>query len=192
MESAADRPLTDFLRAWRSGDEEAGERLVPLVYGELRRLARRELQRERSGHTLESKELVHEAYMRLLDVDVPWEDRAHFFALAARTMRRILVDHARMKNRQKRGSGVTLLSLEHAEAVAGVRNPDVLMVDDALTRLGELDERMERIVELHFFGGLTYEEMATAVGVSPATVHRRLRLAKAWLRRELSGAPANA
>lgn len=182
----SEHPITTLLEAWRSGDADARDRLVPVVYHELSLLARRELRRERRGHTLESKELVHETYLRLVDADVPWQDRAHFFALAARTMRRVLVDHARAKNREKRGSGVTLLSLEHAHPVAGTTTPDVLMVDDALNRLGEVDGRMERIVELHFFGGLTYDEMATAVGVSPATVHRQLRLAKAWLHRELA------
>lgn len=186
MTGTSEHPITTLLEAWRSGDAAARDRLVPVIYRELRLLARRELRREGRGHTLESKELVHETYLRLVDAEVPWQDRAHFFALAARTMRRVLVDHARAKNREKRGSGVTHLSLEHAHPVAGTRTPDVLMVDDALKRLGEVDRRMERIVELHFFGGLTYDEMATAEGVSSATVHRQLRLAKAWLHRELA------
>lgn len=182
--------VTGLLHDWHGGDLAARDRLLPAIYREMRQIARRELFRERPGHTLESRELVHEAYERLSDADVPWSDRVHFFAVAARTMRRVLVDHARAKKAEKRGAGVTLLSLDqddsHFEpAAAGANLFDVLTIDAALTRLGEIDERMEQVVELHFFGGMTHDEMAAATGVSAVTTQRDLRFAKAWLRRHL-------
>lgn len=191
MKGESEHSVTRLLQDWRSGDLAARDRLLPVVYREMQRIARRELRRERSGHTLESRDLVHEAYERLADVDVPWNDRAHFFAIAARTMRRVLVDHARSKKAEKRGAGVTLISLDQDDshlmpASQGTNAVDVLIVDAALTRLGEIDKRMEQVVELHFFGGMTHDEMAAATGVSVATTQRDLRFAKAWLYRHLS------
>lgn len=180
--------VTRLLRTWREGDEQAREELLPMVYQELRRLAQRELRKERAGHTLESRDLVHEAYMRLVGAEISWQDRSHFFALCGRTMRRILVDHARARQRDKRGSGITLLSLDHADGAVQPCNPDVLMLDEAMSRLGSIDPRMEQVVELHFFAGLTYDELASALAISTATVHRDLAFAKAWLRRQLTDA----
>ncbi|MFA7541388.1 MAG: sigma-70 family RNA polymerase sigma factor, partial [Lysobacterales bacterium] len=185
---AATHAVTRLLRTWREGNEQAREELLPMVYQELRRLAQRELRRERPAHTLESRDLVHEAYMRLVGAEVYWQDRSHFFALCGRTMRRILVDHARARRRDKRGSGITLLPLDEADGAAQAFNPDVLLLDEALSRLGGIDARMEQVVELHFFGGLTYDELAQALAISTATVHRDLAFAKAWLRRQLSDA----
>lgn len=178
--------VTRLLRTWREGSAQAREELLPLVYQELRRLARRELRKERANHTLESRDLVHEAYLRLVGAEISWQDRSHFFALCGRTMRRILVDHARARQRDKRGSGITLLSLDHADRAARPCNPDVLLLDEALSRLGTIDARMEQVVELHYFAGLTYDELAEALSISTATVHRDLAFAKAWLRRQLS------
>ncbi len=183
---AATHVVTRLLRTWREGNEQAREELLPMVYQELRRLAQRELRKERAGHTLESRDLVHEAYMRLVGAEVSWQDRSHFFALCGRTMRRILVDHARARQRDKRGSGITLLPLEDADGAALAANPDILLLDEALSRLGGIDTRMEQVVELHFFGGLTYDELAEALAISTATVHRDLAFAKAWLRRQLT------
>lgn len=180
--------VTRLLRTWREGDEQAREELLPMVYQELRRLAQRELRKERAGHTLESRDLVHEAYMRLVGAEISWQDRSHFFALCGRTMRRILVDHARARQRDKRGSGITLLSLDHADGAVQPCNPDVLLLDEAMSRLGSIDPRMEQVVELHYFAGLTYDELASALAISPATVHRDLAFAKAWLRRQLTDA----
>ena len=185
---AATHAVTRLLRTWREGNEQAREELLPMVYQELRRLAQRELRRERPAHTLESRDLVHEAYMRLVGAEVSWQDRSHFFALCGRTMRRILGDHARARRRDKRGSGITLLPLDEADGAAQAFNPDVLLLDEALSRLGGIDARMEQVVELHFFGGLTYDELAQALAISTATVHRDLAFAKAWLRRQLSDA----
>lgn len=180
--------VTRLLRTWREGDEQAREELLPMVYQELRRLAQRELRKERAGHTLESRDLVHEAYMRLVGAEISWQDRSHFFALCGRTMRRILVDHARARQRDKRGSGITLLSLDHADGAVQPCNPDVLLLDEAMSRLGSIDPRMEQVVELHYFAGLTYDELAAALAISTATVHRDLAFAKAWLRRQLTDA----
>lgn len=186
-ETAATREsVTRLLKTWRNGDECAGERLLPLIYQELRGLAQRELRRERKNHTLESRELVHEAFARLVDADAAWHDRSHFFALCSRTMRRILVDHARKKNRDKRGGGITVIPLDNVQPMSGDEPVDVLVIDDALNRLGQIDPRMEHVVELHYFGGLTYDEISVALGVSAATVDRDLRFAKAWLRRHLA------
>lgn len=180
-------PVTTLLLDWRHGSKDALDQLMPIVYEELRRLADRHMRGERQDHTLQTTALVHEAYARLIDVDVPWQDRVHFFAVASRMMRRILVDHAKSRSRQKRGGGAVKVTLDAALAVSPQRSDDVLALDDALTRLTELDPRKGQIVELHFFGGLTYAETAEAVGVSPATVDRELRMAKAWLFRDLSG-----
>lgn len=179
--------VTQLLAEWRAGDEGALERLTPLVYEELRKLARRYMQAERIGHTLQPTAVVHEAFERLIDMDVSWKDRAHFYAVAARLMRRILVDHAKGHLRAKRGAGATKMSL--TEGMAGEQDDSIelLEIDRALSRLSEFDERKSAIIELHYFGGLTYNETAEALEISPATVHRDLRLAKAWMLQEIQG-----
>lgn len=179
--------VTELLAAMGRGEPSAIEHLMPLVHGELRRVARRQMRRERPGHTLQTTALVNEAFLRLVDVRrVNFKDRAHFFALSARVMRRILVDHARARNYQKRGGGIELLPLEAARAIGSERPPDLLALDDALQALARLDERKSQIVELRFFSGLTVAETAEVLSVSPETVHRDWRLAKVWLLRELA------
>jgi RNA polymerase sigma factor (TIGR02999 family) len=180
MGGTAGHDVSALLVAWRGGDRQAFDQLVPLVYGELHSLADRQLRRESPGHSLQTTALLHEAYLRLVGADVRWEGRVHFFAVAAQIMRRVLVDHARARARNKRGGGVAPVTLEDA-LVEGGSSPDVLDLDEALGRLSALDERKARAVELHYFGGLTYDEVAVAMEISPATVHRELRLAKAWL-----------
>ena len=186
MSPEAPESVTRLLRDWRGGDREALDRLLPLVYDELRRLASHQMRGESSGHTLQTTALVHEAYARLVDVEVPWVDRAHFFAVAARLMRRILVDHGRACRREKRGAGAVKLSLDEALSVTPQPGNELLDLDDALTRLAEFDERKSRVVELHFFGGMTYDETAVVLDISSATVHRELRMAKAWLYGEMT------
>jgi RNA polymerase sigma factor (TIGR02999 family) len=158
---------------------------MPLIYNELRRLAGRCFYSERPGHTLRATALVHEAYLRLVDADIAWQDRAHFYAIAARVMRRILVEYARGHARQKRGSGDVPVPLDEAVLVGPEAAAIVTDLDDALQRLAVVDQRKSDIVQLLFFGGLTYEETAAALHISPATVHRELKLAKAWLLREM-------
>lgn len=161
---------------------------MPLVHGELRRLARRQMAGERSGHTLQTTALVNEAYMRLVDLDrVKWQDRAHFFAMSARLMRRILVDHARLRRSQKRGGSSTQIAFDEL-AIATDRRRDLVALDDALEALAALDPRKAQVVELRFFGGLSVPETAEALGVSPQTVMRDWRLAKVWLLREIGRA----
>lgn len=179
-----ERPVTALLLAWRSGDRDALTQLMQLVHTELHGLAQRYMRGERQDHTLQATALVNEAYLRLVDADVDWKDRAHFFAVAATTMRRILVDHARALGRHKR-AGVKV-SLEESVIVAADRTAELVAIDEALTRFAESDERAAKVVELHYFGGLTYDEIAEALDISPATVHRDLRFAKAWLYRELA------
>lgn len=183
-----DRPaeVTRLLREWRGGDLGAMERLMPVVYDELRRIARRHMRGERDDHTLQTTAVVHEAFLRLVTADVDVQDRAHFFALAATAMRRVLVDHARGRNRDKRGGGVERLPLSTALAGTTDSAEDVLDLDRALARLAALDERRSRLVELHFFGGLSYEEIAEINGMSRSAVNRDLRLARAFLAKELS------
>jgi RNA polymerase sigma factor (TIGR02999 family) len=177
--------VTTLLRAWRRGDQAAFERLTPLVYDQLRRLARHYLRGERPNHTLRPTALVHEAYLRLVNLDqVDWQDRSHFFALAARQMRRILVDSARARRYQKRGGGAVSVTFDEALAVSR-RDPDLVALDDALELLGQQDERKVRVVELRFFGGLTNDEIAAALGISSDTVTRDWQMAKLWLRRAL-------
>jgi len=178
-----DLSVTAMLKAWRSGDAGALDRLVPLVHAELHRLAEGCMRGERPDHTLQATALVNEAYLRLVDADVAWQDRAHFFAVAATTMRRILVDHARAKGRKKRAG--TRVSLEESIIVAPDRDAELVAIDEALTALAANDARAAKAVELHYFGGLTYQEIAEALGTSPATVDRDLRFAKSWLYREL-------
>jgi len=177
--------ITRLLREWRDGDRDALDRLMPLVYDQLRRLARRHMAGERRDHTLQPTALVHEAFGRLIGADIPWNDRVHFFAVAATTMRRILVEHARKANRPKRGGGMHRVTLEEGAASVLPPTVEILALDQALDRLAGFDPRKARVVELHYFGGMTYEEGAAALDLSPATFHRDLRLARAWLQREL-------
>ena len=180
--------VTDLLLSWRQGDAAALDRLVPLVYDELRRVARRHLRGESPGHALQATALVHEVYLRLVDVDrLTLTNRAHFFGVAATLMRQIVVDYARRQRADKRGGGVTMLSLDEASpAAAWTSSVDVLALDEALDALSAIDARQCRVVELRFFAGLTIDEAATALGISPATVEREWALAKAWLFRRLS------
>src|SRR4051812_26122082 len=184
MASTPATNVTRLLLEWRGGNQRALDLLMPRVYDELRRLAQHYLKAERRDHTLQATALVNEAYLRLVDVNVPWQDRVHFFAVAARLMRRLLVDHARARHRAKRDGGPRI-SLADAERVAVAPQTDVLLLDEALVRLAEFDSRKADIVELHFFGGLGNEDVAEALGISRATVQRELRMAKAWLAREL-------
>ena len=178
--------VTRLLRAWSAGDERALEQLIPLVYEELHRLAHRYMSMERSGQTLQTTALVHEVYLRLVDVkQVDWQDRAHFYAICARLMRRILVDFARSRSYQKRGGSVTHVQLDEAATVSAVIGSELVAVDDALNRLAAIDLRKSQVIELRFFGGLTVEETALALKVSPETVMRDWRLARGWLIREL-------
>jgi len=185
-ESTSD--VTRLLREWRDGDRDALDRLLPLVYDQLRRLARRHMAGERRDHTLQPTALVHEAFGRLIGADIPWNDRVHFFAVAATTMRRILVEHARKANRPKWGGDMHRVTLEDGAAVARPVTVEILDLDRALDRLAAFDQQKARVVELHYFGGMTYEEGAAALELSPATFHRELRLARAWLQRELNRA----
>ena len=183
--SDAAAAVTTLLRAWRGGDQAAFERLTPLVYDELRRRARYCLRGERPDHTLRPTALVNEAYLRLVRLDqVEWQDRAHFFALAARQMRRILVDSARARRYRKRGGGAVNVTFTESLAVSR-SNPDVIALDEALDVLARHDERKARVVELRFFGGLTNEEIGAALHISTDTVTRDWQMAKLWLRREL-------
>jgi len=187
----ADSPseVSRLLVAWRDGDPAALDALMPLVYQELHRIASRVLHGEGAEQTLQATALIHEAYLRLVGSDVRWQGRNHFFAIAARAMRRILVDRARGRGRRKRGGGAHPVTLEDHLAVAGGDPADIQDLDEALERLAVFDERKARAVELHYFGGLSYDEVAEVLEVSPATIHRELRLAKAWLYRELQEAP---
>ena len=179
--------ITEILLAWGDGDESALERLMPIVYAELRRLAHRYMNREREGHTLQTTALVNEAFLKLIDSSrVRWQNRAHFFAVSAQLMRRILVDFARSRHYQKRGGAAQRVSLDGALLVSVARSGDLIALDDALTALAAIDKRKSEVVELRFFGGLSVEETAEALKVSPDTVMRDWRLAKAWLLRELS------
>jgi RNA polymerase sigma factor (TIGR02999 family) len=179
--------ITGLLLAWSDGDRDALEMLTPLVYRELKKLAESYLRRERVGHTLQPTALAHEAYIKLIDQrNVRWRNRAHFYGIAAQAMRRILVDHARARLTEKRGSGGAVVSLDEAIDVSDERAGQLLALDDALERLAELDPQNSRVVELRYFGGMTLEETAEILGVSRATVIREWRAAKAWLYGELS------
>jgi RNA polymerase sigma-70 factor (ECF subfamily) len=185
MARSADN-VTQLLLDWSGGDEQALATLMPVVYDHLRRQAARYLRRERQGHTLQTTALIHEAYLRLIDQDhVQWQNRAHFFAIASQLMRRILVDHARSHQAAKRGGLAVKLPLEDAMVASGDRDIDLVVLDEALTRLAALDARQSRIVELRFFSGLSVEETAEVVGVSVGTVKNDWSMAKAWLRREM-------
>jgi RNA polymerase sigma factor (TIGR02999 family) len=183
--------VTQLLVSWSEGDPNALEALTPLVYDELRRLAGHYLRRERPDHTLQSTALVHEAYLRMVDQRrVRWQNRAHFFGVAAQIIRRILVDHARSHKAEKRGADAVNLSLDEAMAVPEERQVDLVALDDSLSSLASLDPQQGRIVELRFFGGLSIEETAEVLDVSPATVKRDWALAKAWLYRDMTSRPA--
>jgi RNA polymerase sigma factor (TIGR02999 family) len=185
-----ERQVTRLLQEWSAGKKEALDQLMPLVYDQLRVLAARCLSSERAEHTLRATALVNEAYLRLVTAELAFNDRVHFYAVAARMLRRILVDHAKSINRAKRGGGAQKLSLDEALVVGQSAPSLILDLDEALGRLAERDKRKAEIVELLFFGGLTYDEAAAMLDISPATVHRELRMAKAWLYRELSGESA--
>lgn len=187
MGEAPFQDVTQLLVRWSNGDHDALEQLMPLVYGELRRLASRYLRRERPDHTLQSTALVHEAFLKLVDQqNVHWQNRAHFFGVAAQMIRRILVDHARGHRAAKRGGGAWKLSLDEAIAEQQRHDIDLVSLDDALTSLSELDPQQGKIVELRFFTGLSIEETAEVLGISPATVKRDWTTAKAWLYRDLT------
>ena len=177
--------ITRLLEAWSGGDRQALDSLTPHIYEELRRLAEHYMRNEKAGHTLQPTALVHEAYERLIGVDLPWRNRAHFLGVAAQVMRRILVDHARARNAAKRGVDYSRVSLDEAVALAADSDELVLGLDAALAKLGRFDELKSRILEMRFFGGLTYDQAAAALDISPATLDRELRLAKAWLKHEL-------
>ncbi|MFN2445982.1 MAG: sigma-70 family RNA polymerase sigma factor [Vicinamibacterales bacterium] len=182
-----------MLLAWNQGDPHALEALLPLVYQELRRLARHYMKDERMGHTLQATALVNEAYLKLIEVDhVQWQNRAHFFAMAARLMRRILVDAARTRGYQKRGGGATMVALERALVVSNEPGEDLVALDDALTTLAAVDPRKSQVVEMRFFGGLSIDETAEALHVSRDTVKRDWTMAKLWLLRELGRVERNA
>jgi RNA polymerase sigma-70 factor, ECF subfamily len=186
MAEASSHQVTQLLVAWNGGDQNALEQLVPLVYAELHRLARRYMGQERAGHQLQTSALVNEAYMRLVDwKNVQWQNRAHFFGVSAQLMRRILVDFARRRPRVA-GASAQHVSLEEAFVIGADRDADLIALDDALKSLAEIDERKSKIVELRFFGGLSVEETAEVLGISQITVIREWNKAKAWLYRELN------
>lgn len=188
MTKASLHEVTQLLQSWSGGNQEALDKLVPLVHAELHRLARHYMSNERPGHTLQTTELVNEAYVRLIDwKNVRWQNRAHFFGVAAQIMRRILVDFARSRASAKKGGGTQYVSLSEAMTISPERGEDLIALDDALERLAELDSRKSRIVELRFFGGLSVEETAEVLKISARTVMRDWGLAQAWLYRELSG-----
>jgi RNA polymerase sigma factor (TIGR02999 family) len=179
--------VTQLLVDWGNGNQAALDRLMPVVYTELRQLAHRYMRRERPGHTMQTTALIHEAYLRLVDQNqVRWQHQAHFFGIAARLMRQILIEHARSRTRAKRGGGVGTISLDEAAIVSQARATALLALDDALERLATIDPRKSQVVELRFFGGLSVEEAAQVLNIAPNTVLRDWRMAKAWLRREIS------
>jgi RNA polymerase sigma-70 factor (ECF subfamily) len=182
--------VTQLLKRLSGGEKDAFDHLIPLVYDQLRRLASRSLRAERSGHTLRATALVHEAYLRLADSGGDWQDRVHFYAVAARVMRNILVDYAKGAKRQKRGGGARQIGFDEAVLVDSSSAAVLPDLDESLQRLEMNDPRKGKVVELLFFGGLTYEETAAALGISEATVHRELKMAKAWLYRDLAGPDA--
>lgn len=187
MSGELQHEVTQILHDWSGGDPQAPERLMPFVYDELRRLARAFLSRERGGHTLQPTALVHEAYVRLVDqTRVDWQNRAHFYGIASRMMRRVLIDHARAHVTDKRGGAAVHLSLEDVQVPVEQRAASFLALDEALVRLARMDERKSSVVEMRFFGGMTDEEIAEALGVTTRTVLRDWKKARLWLYRELS------
>jgi RNA polymerase sigma-70 factor (ECF subfamily) len=188
MTISSSQGITQLLLAWNNGDQEALEKLTPLVYAELHRLAKFYMVRERTGHTLQTTALIHEAFLRLIDwKNVRWQNRAHFFGVAAQVMRRILVDFARSRQSAKRGNGTQQISLDEAIAIHEDRSAEFIALDDALKSLAEIDRRKSQIVEMRFFGGLSAEETAEVLNVSLRTVEREWNLARTWLYRELRG-----
>ena len=186
MPTPASHEVTQLLLAWSGGDPTALERLIPLVYDELHRLAQHYMRSERTGHALQTTALVNEVYLRLIDASqVEWQSRAHFFAISARLMRQILVDFARKHRYQKRGGGAHEVSLDEALVIGHEQDEDLVALDEALSALAKMDVRKSQVVEMRFFGGLTEEEIAAALNVSPETVRRDWRLAKSWLLRRL-------
>ena len=193
MTASSSHTVTQLLRAWRQGDAAALDRLVPVVYQKLRRLARHYMAGQRPGHTLQATALVNEAYMRLIDCEqVNWKDRAHFFAISARMMRRVLVEFARARQYQKRGAGARKTSLDEGVIASPQRGQDLVALDDALQALAAEYPRQAQVVELRFFGGLSVEETAEVLHVSAITVMRDWQLAKVWLARELKKRDSNA
>jgi RNA polymerase sigma factor (TIGR02999 family) len=186
MSTSHPENVTQLLIALNNGDREALDRLLPVVYDELRRLADRYLRRERSDHTLQATALVHEAYLKLVDQNVPWQNRAHFFGVAAEMMRRILIDHARSHHAAKRGGGGIKLALDDVIDLSDERATDLIALDEALTELAKIDPEKSKIVELRYFAGLSIEETAAVLGVGTATVIRHWRMAKAWLYKQVS------
>lgn len=192
MPTTTSHEVTQLLLAWNQGDRTALERLIPMVHAELRRIARRYMRNERAGHTLQTTALINEAYLRLIDAQqVRWQNRAHFFGIAAQLMRRILVDFARERSYKKRGGGAHQVSFEETMVFSRERGEDLVALDEALSALTEFDERKGRVVEMRFFGGLSEKEIAEALAVSQETVRRDWRLAKSWLRRKLTETAAN-
>jgi len=186
MKKPTSENVTQLLIAWGRGDEAARDELIPLVYETLRRIARHQLRGERAGHTLETTALINEAYLKLVEQTVSWQNRAHFFGIAARLMRQFLVDYARTRQRLKRGGDMKQISLTAAAQIAQEQAVDLLVLDEALESLAEVDPQSSQIVELRFFGGLTIEETAQVMGISTPTVERGWRAARAWLQTELS------
>ena len=183
--------ITLLLKAWSSGDQTAREKLIAVVYDELRKIASQYLRRERQHHTLQATALANEAYLKLVDLsEVTWQDRAHFFAVAAQVMRHILVDYARQQGAEKRGGGLQKLTLDEAISWMSERDLDLLALDEALAQLASFDPQQSQVVELRFFGGLSIEETAAVMGLSTATIKREWMLAKAWLHQKLSGGSA--
>ena len=182
--------VTELLLAWSAGDQAALDRLVPLVYDELHRLAKSYMRKERAGQTLQTTALIHEAYLRLIDASqVKWQNRAHFFGVAAHLMRQILVRAARERGAQKRGGDARQVGLDEALLVSPAKDEDLVAIDEALSALAEVDGRKAKVVEMRFFGGLTEEETAFALRISPETVRRDWRMARSWLRRKMNGEP---
>lgn len=186
MATRSPQNVTDLLHDWSRGDRGALDSLMPAIYDELRRQAARYLRQERPGHTLQTTALIHEAYLRLVDQkNVQWQNRTHFFAIAAQLMRRILVDHARQRQAAKRGGDALRVTLNESMALSEEPDVNLVALDEALNRLAEIDPQQARVVELRFFSGLSIEETAEALGISPRTVKRDWNVAKAWLRREI-------
>lgn len=187
MENIGSLQITELLVKWSNGDEVALDRLMPLVYGELRRMAKRYMRRQSPAHTFQTTELIHEAYLKLAKQDTPdWQNRAHFYGVAAKAMRHILVDYARSQSSRKRGGWQEQITLSEQLAVTNNRSEEIVLLNDALVRLAELDERKSRVVELKYFGGMTNEEIGEVLKISPETVKRDWRFSRTWLLRELS------
>jgi len=180
------KSITQLLNQWSGGDKNAEAALTPMVYDELQRMARRLFRSEKSSHTLQPTALVHEAFVKLVNVDVTWQDRAHFFSLAARMMRRMLVNHAKARNTAKRGGDAVKVTLNESEVPDSSADTDLLDLDEALQSLTELDARKAELIELQYFGGLSFKEMEEVTGLSSSTLDRDLRLARAWLKDQLT------